>query len=97
MLIVSVSIGAFNYHTHHRPIKPKWLDFYDIQVRVVVQFMCPMYVYVRMYACVLCVPMCVCLLMSIPYGPISGSTVVAFCGDYCSIGYPMASKSEPNI
>ena len=50
-----------------------------------------------LYACVLCVPMCVCLLVSIPYGPISESAVVAVCGDYCSIGYPypMASKSEP--
>ena len=56
-----------------------------------------MCMYVCMHACVLCVPMCVCLPMSIPYGPISESTVVAVCGDYCSIGYPMASKSEPNI
>ena len=95
MLIVSVSIGAFNYHTHHRPIKPKWLDFYDIQVSscaihvsnvcvcmcavcAVCAYVC-MYVYmhvccvclcayVRMYACV---PMCVCLPVGIPYGPIS--------------------------
>lgn len=60
-------ISAFNYHTCHRPIKPKWLEFFDIQVSRAIALhlsacaQCMLVCYEYVHACVYCIahePVC---------------------------------------